>query len=178
MMKRTEASARPPRLAEATDPKVNSSSEDLNLAVSAAKGGSPPLSLELQVEQLTGTVARLSKELQDLKATLKDKARDIESLWVNSDLHFDNAKKLQDALKARLQPHSRGPKTEDRITRLKTRLRQSSNLWIGKSDLQRFYGLKRSTMHWLYLTLRSTGEFETMKKAGRVFIRLAKITPT
>jgi len=175
MKKGTEAPACPPQVAGALDLNTDSStSENIKLA---AKGGAPPLSLEQQILQLNSTVARLSRELETIKASLKEEARDIESLWVNSDLHFDNAKKLQDALKARLQPHSRGPKTEDRITRLKSRLKASSNLWISKADLGRFYGLKRSTMHWFYLILKSSGEFETKKVAGRVYIRLARTTP-
>lgn len=156
---------------------LDSSRQAEDIKITAAKGGSPPLTLEQQVLQLNSTVARLTRELESIKATLKEGKRDIESLWVNSDLHFDNAKNLANALKARLQPHSKGPKTEDRITRLKSRLKVSSNLWIGKADLGRFFQMTRSAFHWFYLTLKASGEFETMKKAGRVYIRLAKTAP-
>lgn len=178
MKTKSEASA-PAKVAEAVNlDKDSFTSEDIKIA---AKGGSPPLSLEQEVFQLRSTVSRLARELEDVKAKLQDKAKeiavDIKMLWENSDLHFYNAKKLQDALKTTLQPHSRGPKTEDRITRLKSRLRSSSNLWVGKADLARSFKMTRTAFHWFYLILKASGEFETMKKAGRVYIRLAKTAP-
>jgi hypothetical protein len=179
MKDKSEASARPAKVAEATSQPMDSTSENKNL--SAKKGGSPALSLEQQIVQLNSTVARLSRELETVKAQIQEKAKDIavdlKLLWENSDLHFDNEKKLQNALKTSLQPHSRGPKTEDRITQLKNRLKSSSNLWIAKADLARAFGMKRTAFHWFYLILKASGEFETTKRAGRVYIRLARAAP-
>ena len=179
MKDKSEASACLPGIAEAID--LDKDTETSRNIKVAAKGGSPSLSLEQQVLQLTSTVARLSKELTIVKEQLQEKAKDIAGdlklLWENSDLHFDNEKKLQNALKTSLQPHSRGPKTEDRITRLKNRLRSSSNLWIAKADLARSFDMTRTAFHWFYLILKATGEFEIMKRAGRCYIRLARTAP-
>jgi predicted RNase H-like nuclease (RuvC/YqgF family) len=168
MMKGSEASARPPKVAEAIDlNKDSSTSENINLA---AKGGSPPLSLMERVRQLEATIHRLERELSELK-------KDQDGIWDNTDTLFGNCERLAVAIKTRLQVPKPGPKTEGRLQRLRSRLKQSGNLWIAKADLARSYELKRSTFHWFYLLLKATGEFETKKTAGRVYIRLAKTVP-
>lgn len=176
MKKGTEAPACPPQVAGAVDLYTDSSTFE-DKKVSGNKGGSPPLSLELQVLQLNSIVARLSKELETLKADLKEKTRDVEQLWDNSDTLFGNCERLAIAIKTRIKAPKPGPKTEGRLQKLRSRLKQSGNLWIAKADLARSYELKRSTFHWFYLLLKATGEFETKKTAGRVYIRLARTIP-
>lgn len=152
---------------------LDTSKQAENIKIAAAKGKTPALSLELQVQQLTGTVARLTRELENIKATLQDKARDIEELWINSDLHFDNAKKLQDALKARLSAPGKGPVMADRIDRIAGRLKQQGNAWLAKRDLHGWLGLKsRQLAHVLYRLCIADGRFETVRRGKYVYLRL------
>jgi hypothetical protein len=149
---------------------LDSSRQAENIKITAAKGGSPPLSLMERVRQLEATIHRLEDELAELR-------RDQNGIWDNTDTLFGNCERLATAIKTRLQAPKPGPKTEGRLQKLRSRLKQSGNLWIAKADLARSYELKRSTFHWFYLILKATGEFEIKKTAGRVYIRLARTIP-
>jgi hypothetical protein len=181
-MNQDEASGCRPKLPEGiTTLRKDSFSEDIIVSPGAkggSKGGSPPLSLELQVEQLTGTVARLTKELETIKASLQEKAKDIETLWENSDIHFDNEKKLQNALKTTsLHLHSRGPVMEGRIERIVARLKGQGNAWLAKRDLHGWLGLKsRQLAHVLYSLCIADGRFETVKRGKYVYLRLRPLS--
>jgi hypothetical protein len=177
MKDRSKASA-PAKVAEAID--LNKDTEIFeNIKIAAAKGGSPVLSLEQQIVQLNSTVARLSRELETVKAQLQEKTKDIavdlKLLWENSDLHFDNEKKLQNALKT----HSRGPVMEGRIERIIARLKGQGNAWLAKRDLHGWLGLKsRQLAHVLYSLCIADGRFETVKRGKYVYLRLRPLSAT
>ena len=177
-MDENKASASLPQLAEAIDLNMNSSSFE-NKSLSGSKGKTPALNPMERIRQLEGVVARLSRELETLKADLKEKARDVEQLWTNSDLHFLNAKNLQIALKARLAAPGKGPVMSERIDRIVGRLKQQGNAWLAKRDLHGWLGLKsRQLAHVLYRLCIADGRFETVKKGKYVYLRLRPLSAT
>jgi hypothetical protein len=174
-MMKEEASV-PAKVAEAIDSNKDSFTFE-NKSLSGSKGGSPALNPMERIRQLEGVVARLSRELETLKADLREKARDVEELWTNSDLHFLNAKNLQIALKARLSASGKGPVMADRIDRIIGRLKQQGNAWLAKRDLHGWLNLKsRQLAHVLYKICMADGRFETIKKGKYVYLRLRPLS--
>lgn len=175
MEKIDEASGCPPRIPEEiTARTVNSTFEDKN--VSVHKGKTPALSMEQQIQQLRATVSRLEKELAAFRADLKDKSRDVEQLWINSDLLFSNDKKLADKFQSFKPALDSGPKMKGRVERIAARLKAQGNTWLAKRDLHGWLGLKsRQLAHVVYRLCLNDKRF-TIKKEGKyVYLRLRPI---
>jgi hypothetical protein len=177
-MNQRKASGCLPGVPEVFAQERNSSSENLNLT-DGSKGRTPALNPMERIRQLESVVARLSGELESLKADLREKAKDVEELWTNSDLHFLNAKNLQNAIKARLSTPGKGPVMVDRIDRIAARLKQQGNAWLAKRDLHGWLNLKsRQLAHVLYKICMADGRFETVKKGKYVYLRLKPLSAT
>ncbi|MFA5696549.1 MAG: hypothetical protein WC917_03845 [Bacilli bacterium] len=153
---------------------INRTFEDKN--VSVHKGGVPELSIEQQLLQLKSTVLRLEKELAMVKADLKDKVRDIEELWTNSDLLFANDQRLADKLHNSKPALSTGQKMQSRVERIAARLKAQGNAWLAKRDLHGWLGLKSRQLAHVVYRLCLTDKRFTVKKEGKyVYLRLRPI---
>lgn len=166
-----EASGFAAKLPEGIVQPIDSAFKDKN--VSVHKGGAPELSLEQKVQQLTSTVFRLEKELATVKADLRDKARDVEQLWTNSDLLFSNDKRLADKLKNAQPALNPGSKMKSRVERIAARLKSQGNVWLAKRDLHGWLGLKsRQLAHVVYRLCLMDKRFTVKKEGKYVYLRL------
>jgi len=174
MEKILEASGFAAKLPEGIVQPINRTSEHKN--VSIHKGGAPSLSLETQLQQLKLTVLRLEKELAAIKEDLKDKARDVEELWTNSDLLFANDKRLADKLQQSKPALSTGQKMQSRVERIAARLKAQGNTWLAKRDLHGWLGLKsRQLAHVVYRLCIMDKRFAVKKEGKYVYLRLRPI---
>jgi len=176
MEKIMEASGFATKLPEGTAVQtINRTFEDKN--VSIHKGRAPELSIEQQLLQLRSTVLRLEKELAMIKADLKDKARDVEELWTNSDLLFANDRRLVDRLQSTQLALSPGQKMQNRVERIAARLKAQGNTWLAKRDLHGWLGLKsRQLAHVVYRLCIIDKRFVAKKEGKYVYLRLRPLT--
>lgn len=129
--------------------------------------------------RLTAKIASLEKKVLELESTLKqsvrETARDLDGLWTNSDLLFQNAVKLQEAIKTIGHAAKSGPKTISRIDKTYNRLKAAKGLKepIAKRDLWRWLGLNsRQAGHHLWKALQLDSRFSTYRRGKYCFITL------